>query len=497
MANFVTVSDIPTNPFLAGLTTEPANPNPVRLDAGAPITYAFDDSGARAWTLAEKSSVARAFGEWSKVANIDFAPAANTATADDIFILTLSEEVLGETTAPADGIAPQTVNISTFGTNLDNLETGGDSFSTLVHEIGHTLGLYHPHSGTLFAGVPLDDDQNRGTDGQNQQIWTIMSYAVGWENEPTTSTSFGAPTGPMTFDIAAVQMLYGARAAETGNTVYTLPAANDVGTGWDAIWDTGGQDTISGAAATTNLVIDLREAPLSGPNAGGYVSWINGIKGGYTIANGVVIENAIGGSGADTLTGNTAANTFTGGGGDDTIDGSDGRDIAVFNLAHESATIARTDTTLTITGEGTDTLTNVERLLFTDGTLAFDFSGNAGQTYRLYQAAFARTPDTAGLSSNVNLIDTGAVSFKGMADAFAVSGEFQSRYGADSTDTVYINALYNNVLGRDADAAGLQGWMDALSSGSQDRGGVLIGFSESSENIELVAPAIDNGIWLA
>ena len=144
-------------------------------------------------------------------------------------------------------------------------------------------------------------------------------------------------------------------------------------------------------------------------------------------------------------------------------------------------------------------LVNVERLQFEpegDGlnsTLALDINGNAGQVYRLYQAAFDRTPDTVGLASNVGLVDDG-MNLYDMANAFAQSAEFLSTYGT-TTNEQYVNTLYNNVLGRDADPAGLAGWLDTLESG-HDRGFVLVGFSESPENIALVAPAIDNGIWL-
>ena len=58
------------------------------------------------------------------------------------------------------------------------------------------------------------------------------------------------------------------------------------------------------------MKIDLRAATLAGddPNAGGFLSQHTGVAGGFTIANGVVIENAIGGNGNDTLIGNSAAN---------------------------------------------------------------------------------------------------------------------------------------------------------------------------------------------
>ena len=137
----------------------------------------------------------------------------------------------------------------------------------------------------------------------------------------------------------------------------------------------------------------------------------------------------------------------------------------------------------------------IERLAFTDGVLALDLDGNAGQVYRLYQAAFARTPDTAGLAHNVGLVD-GGMGLTTMSSAFIASQEFRQRYGSNVSDTTYINALYLNVLGRGADAAGLAGWQQRLSDGSWDRSTVLIGFSESAENKALVGAAISNGIWL-
>ena len=67
------------------------------------------------------------------------------------------------------------------------------------------------------------------------------------------------------------------------------------------------------------MKIDLRAATLADgdPNAGGFLSQQTDVAGGFTIANGVVIENAIGGNGNDTLIGNNAANRLEGGAGDD------------------------------------------------------------------------------------------------------------------------------------------------------------------------------------
>ena len=152
---------------------------------------------------------------------------------------------------------------------------------------------------------------------------------------------------------------------------------------------------------------------------------------------------------------------------------------------------------ITISGSaGQGTLTDVDRVIFSDGSLAFDLDGNAGQTYRLYQAAFDRTPDVPGLTVNVGVVDDG-VSLKGLSDAFLISAEFVALYGADPTVETFLTALYANVLDRAPDQAGFDSWNSLLESGQLDRADVLIGFSESVENIAAVAPAIDSGIWLA
>lgn len=137
--------------------------------------------------------------------------------------------------------------------------------------------------------------------------------------------------------------------------------------------------------------------------------------------------------------------------------------------------------------------TNVERLEFSDGTLAFDTAGVAGQSYRIYQAAFDRTPDSAGLSYWIKSMDDGTALID-VAAGFIASAEFQSIYGSNPTDGEFVARLYLNVLGRDGEAAGIAYWEGELNSGLT-KAQVLVGFSESAENISGVATAIADGIW--
>jgi serralysin len=105
-----------------------------------------------------------------------------------------------------------------------------------------------------------------------------------------------------------------------------LPTGNHSGTFWSCIWDAGGNDTISNAGTALASTINLNDAPLSGRNGGGFVSAAKDIVGGYTIANGAEIENAIGGNAKDKLIGNGLANTLKGNDGSDILTGGNGAD---------------------------------------------------------------------------------------------------------------------------------------------------------------------------
>ena len=121
-----------------------------------------------------------------------------------------------------------------------------------------------------------------------------------------------------------------------------------------------------------------------------------------------------------------------------------------------------------------------------------DTAGNAGMAYRLYQAAFDRTPDQGGLGFQMKALDDG-LNIAQVAANFIASPEFQRTYGA-LNDTQFVTQLYQNVLHRAPDSGGLAFHVNNLATGANTRANVLVGFSESPENQAALIGAIQNGM---
>lgn len=184
----------------------------------------------------------------------------------------------------------------------------------------------------------------------------------------------------------------------------------------------------------------------------------------------------------------------------DLIDGGDGLDTVLFTLSHSRYQLLHSGASVTVTRQAapqdSDSLSQVERLQFTDGTLALDTAAGevAGSAYRLYQAAFARTPDSAGLAYWIARMDEGLERLS-VAQYFSQSAEFQGRYGASPTVDALLHGFYQNVLDRAPDAAGYAYWSDNMQQGLP-ASEVLAYFAESHENQIKLQGVLQQGVWL-
>jgi serralysin len=294
---------------------------------------------AESWVDYEKAAARDAFQNYSAVANLAYREVDSADKAD--FILTKFTTVpnlLGVMNPPGEqheGIA--SFNSQGVGWTEAGLQQGGFGYITLIHEFGHGHGMAHPHdnggNSTVMNGVeetaPLS--YSTGDFGLNDGAYTTMSYNEAWQQHPdgiSPSDDYGYQGTMMAFDIAVLQQKYGANMdANTGDDTYTLWSENAPGTMYACIWDAGGRDKIA-AGDAMDVYIDLRMASLQyEAGGGGWVSFADNIYGGYTIANDVLIENADGGAGTDTLRGSNIANRLDGLGGLDRIYGARGNDF--------------------------------------------------------------------------------------------------------------------------------------------------------------------------
>ena len=308
----------------------------------APPGAVVDGVASAGWTDYELAQAMLAMEQFENVTNLNFIRTVdpNLAAFKLLTINYTDPNFLALMYPPGDEFAGNAAfNYNGYGWDWDEpgtgaLEQGGMGFATLVHEMGHGAGLAHPHddggTSTIMEGVTSPFD-SYGVGDLNQGIFTVESFNRGWPDGPLGPQSITANHGfqgtLMALDIAVLQSKYGANVSyASGDTLYVLPQSNGLGTYYKAIWDAGGVDEIrnnSGLDAT----IDLRPATLlQETGGGGYVSWASGIRGGFTVANGVVIENATGSSATDTLIGNDADNALKGNKGNDLLRGNSGRD---------------------------------------------------------------------------------------------------------------------------------------------------------------------------
>jgi hypothetical protein len=347
--------------------TYPAS-DAARWNAGSPpgtpvtLTYSFMQSipsyssggehpGFLPMTIVQRGAVVSVLDYYGKIANLTFVEVADSGgggqlrfgtdtqsgSAGYAYAPTLSDLVGGDV-----WLANNQASNSTF-------DAGSFGLSTLLHEVGHALGIKHPGnygSGDVAPFLPAAEDTTR---------YTVMSYnertdgkvveITGTQASYTYTLLDWSPETAMPYDVAAMQSLYGANVSATSNH-YTFPTDRAF---FATLWDGGGVDVIDCSAFARTCVIDLNDGAYSsigkvlspydmlppwyaGASVPTYTGQFN-----LAIAYGCTIENAIGGSASDVLIGGEIANTLAGGDGNDTLTGGAGADVFHFDVAPDAA----------------------------------------------------------------------------------------------------------------------------------------------------------------
>ncbi|HEX3486989.1 MAG TPA: M10 family metallopeptidase C-terminal domain-containing protein, partial [Micropepsaceae bacterium] len=357
----------------------------------------------------------------------------------------------------------------------DNPAPGNYAYEIMIHEIGHALGLKHPQDVMgSFGTMPLDHDSVE---------YTVMSYRsfIGGAVGSYSIASDSYPQTLMMYDIAGLQTLYGANyTTNSGNTVYswnpntgqesingvaqTAPVGNKI---FMTVWDGGGSDTYDFSNYTTGLNVNLTPGAWTTVSSAQLANLGYGHVATGNIANALLfqgntaslIENAVGGTGNDTIIGNQTNNVLTGGAGSDTLDGGAGTDTAVYSgLSTDHHWSQNADGSWLVTDlragtpDGSDTLKNIENLQFNDAVVSLGVAPNTAPTIVSAPPAVSLTEwadGSANEANNVAHTASGAISFSDpdMTDSHVAS------FVAEASG--YLGTF---TLGTASDATHSAGW---------------------------------------
>lgn len=461
--------------------------------------------GTETWTdpSAAAAAVGQVFATFSQYANINFryvghynSPLGAGRVSDINISLDSANRFFSSNSTWAIGMFPEAgynqaiyagaagdiyINLNSDVNRLTSYAPGTEGFLLFMHEIGHALGLKHPHDS---GGTGRPTLAALGLEGLDADWFSVMSY-----NDDNDWNAFAwDPETPMIMDVLALQYLYGKNMqASAGNNIYTPSATNTYST----IWDAGGSDTVDVSSSNQAWSIYLPEIQLSSlvdTKVGvAYLSAETALDSPHTfywLAGD--IENARGSQNGDILEGNSLDNRLEGFFGNDSIDGGAGHDIAHYNLERSNYSIMKTTEGYRVASsrEGIDSLVNIEQLYFSDMSINLQYNDPVQQ---LYVAYFGRAADSVGLANFTRaLAAAGApdniqgltsayqsnATVRSLIDAFGTSAESGRLYTGDTT--AFVTAIFQNVLARAPQDAGMAFWRNAIDSGALTKGNAAL-----------------------
>jgi len=417
-------------------------------------TNAGHAKGFLAFTSTQISRVETALSYISTLIDVRFQKTSNES-ALNTFTFANNDQTrsAGYGTYPSDTFSGNDIY---FDITQDNKTFADNTYGalTMMHEIGHGLGLKHPFdekdaNGDIDVAPYLQGSEDSTT-------WTVMAYEQSYN---ASAAQYFLKFSDL--DIAALQYIYGpAKTARAGNDTYKISQS-----GSNFIWDGAGTDTLDASSLTQGATVYLN------PGYWGYVGTSKSSSiispGQITVNFGSIIENLTGSSYADKLFGTDGENTINGGAGNDVIDGLAGNDLIIggtgddqlnggtgvdtaqFSGAQGNYTTSSAKGAFTVSdkrtnSDGLDTLIAIERIKYSDRYVAIDMDGNAGITAKVIGAVLGKDK-----IKNPTIVGIGlSYSDKGMS--YSDLGSLAlSAVGARTNDDI-VSTLWRNIMGFEA-----------------------------------------------
>jgi len=421
--------------------------------------------GYKSLSEEQKSNVRIALSNLEHYLDITFQENTETVRANTLaFAVNNQTETGAYAFLPSSGFTGSDVFIgdSEYNATLA-IDTGGAA--TLVHEIGHALGLQHPPASLL-------------SETESQHKWTLMSYE--W------TEGFDSKTLKLSeLDIAALQYLYGVnKNTRAGDDVYIFNETEP-----NFIWDGSGNDTIDASSSPESVTIFLKPGyhGFKGQSKNELIT----APGQITVNFGTEIENLIGSDQADVLTGNELNNLITGGGGSDSLDGAEGIDTAVYLVDYGGITLSnfvdygssggsiQLGTAWNVVSDNeTDTVRNIERLKFNDKRIALDLDEHAGQTVKLLGLLLGKDQATnpTYVGAGLKLLDDG------MTYEQLMSAGLDVVLGANASSLSVVELIWNNLIGPPTPADNISQYSALIDNGTYTSAGLAIVAADHSLN---------------